>query len=273
VASDAPGSTFDAAWLELREAADHRSRAEALVGPLDAWLLAFGRGRVLDLGAGTGSNLRWLAPRLTAPTRWTLLDRDARLLARARGSGARLLRGELAGEGILAVQDADLVTASALLDLVSAAWLARLVDSARAAGAAALFALTWDGTVEWRLRGAEETDAGDALVLDALRVHQERDKGLGPALGPRAGEAAEEAFREAGFSTRSLPSPWRLGPADRALALGLLAGWETAAREQLPRETRPVASWAARRRATLEGDDFELVVGHADLLALPPRAP
>ena len=36
-----------------------------------------------DLGSGTGSMSRWLAPRLPGPQHWVLHDRDADLLARA----------------------------------------------------------------------------------------------------------------------------------------------------------------------------------------------
>ena len=68
--------TFDADWLALREPVDHRSRAHALLAPLcDAWR-ARGWSRVLDLGSGTGSNLRYLTPRLPAGQEWVLVDQD-----------------------------------------------------------------------------------------------------------------------------------------------------------------------------------------------------
>jgi SAM-dependent methyltransferase len=263
---------FEASWLELREPADHRARRAELVEPLDAWLLASGRSRVLDLGAGTGSNLRYLAPRLSASTRWTLLDQDPLLLARAPRSGVRHLIGDLGGLGVEAVADADLVTASALLDLVSADWLARVVDAMRAAGSAGLFALTWDGAVRWLSRGVDAPDRDDGLVIGAVRSHQRRDKGLGPALGPTAGEVTERSLAAAGYRTRVLPSPWRLGPADAALALALVGGWEEAALEQRPSDAGRIRAWGERRRATVRAD-FELLVGHDDLLALPPEAP
>ncbi len=36
---------------------------------------------VVDVGAGTGANRAYLAPRLAVPSRWVLLDRDRQLLA------------------------------------------------------------------------------------------------------------------------------------------------------------------------------------------------
>jgi hypothetical protein len=229
---------------------------------------------VTDLGSGTGTNLRWLAPRLPARQEWTLVDHDAELLALALELGVERVRGvvrvervrgDLAHEGIAAVRRADLVTASALLDLVSDAWLRRLVEACAKARCAALLALTWDGEIAWG--GRQDDD--DALVVAALRAHQGRDKGLGPALGPGAAEAAERRFAAAGFRVSRGSSPWRLGASDRALARALLEGWGAAALEQCPEEGTRIRGWAARRARTLAGD-FELVVGHADLLALPP---
>ena len=265
---------FTAAWLALREPVDHRSRPAALLTPLDRWLRERGSASVLDLGCGTGSNLRYLAPRVSSRQRWTLLDRDPALLARA-GRGAppagvvsvACVQGELAREGIDRVAGTDLVTASALLDLVSGAWLDQLVAACQAAGCAALFALTWDGRAAWG--GPHPSDQEDALVLALVRSHQRRDKGLGAALGPAAGAAATRAFREAGYRTWLLPSPWHLDHGDARLASALVDGWEHVAMEQSPAHPERVRTWADRRRRAARAAALSLEVGHMDLLALP----
>ena len=77
--------TFTADWLALREPVDHRSRAADLVAPVAEWWGSRPGQRVLDLGSGTGSNLRYLAPRLPGEQAWTLVDRDAALLEQATG--------------------------------------------------------------------------------------------------------------------------------------------------------------------------------------------
>ncbi|MSR35107.1 MAG: class I SAM-dependent methyltransferase [Gemmatimonadetes bacterium] len=261
-------------WLALREPADHRSRPDALLAPLVEWWTRRRAARAVDLGSGTGSNLRYLAPRLPAHQQWTLVDHDSHLLERGAALGVdhvagvawiERVHGDLAHEGLASVRRADLVTASALLDLVSEAWVGRLAQGCAAAGCAALFALTWDGEIIWR--GEEDVD--DAFVLEALRAHQRRDKGLGPALGPSGGEAAARALAAVGFTTTLASSPWRLGPADAALSRALLEGWAEAAAEQRPQDAPRVRAWAARRLETLL-HDFDLSVGHTDLLALPP---
>ena len=276
-------ATFDPAWLALREPVDHRSRAAAAVSLLAPAWRAGGWSRIVDLGAGTGSNLRYLAPRLPGVRSWTLVDHDAALLARAAApDGAELTRvvGDLAAAGLDAVggSNADLVTASALLDLASKDWLDALAAACRGSGSAALFALNYDGGIRWHA-GANDPrpsdDPDDALVRRSVNAHQRRDKGLGPALGPMAGLTAENAFRAAGYRAWLLPSPWRLGPGDAALARALVDGWEAAAVEHLREASADAAgvdrvrAWAERRRATIASGRFGLIVGHLDLLALP----
>ena len=62
-------------WLALREPADAAARSAELVDRLAL------RSPLLihDLGSGTGSMARWLAPRLPAPQRWVLQREDDRL--------------------------------------------------------------------------------------------------------------------------------------------------------------------------------------------------
>jgi SAM-dependent methyltransferase len=274
--------TFDADWLALREPIDHRSRSESLLAPLcEAWR-ARGWSRVLDLGSGTGSNVRYLAPRLPAGQEWVLVDNDPghlRVLEHADVPASvrslTIVPGDLVDEGVVAISHADLVTASALLDLVSEAWLRRVVHACADAGRGAYFALSYDGEFRWSADGAPggqwEDDPDDALVRDAVNVHQTGDKGLGPALGPAAAAVAERLFRSATYTTRLLPSPWRLGAADAQLVRRLIAGWEAAAATFRPSDAGRIRDWADRRRATVASGMFTLIVGHWDLLAVPPQ--
>ena len=260
--------TFTADWLALREPVDHRSRADSLLSVLGAWWGTAGGSRIADLGSGTGSNLRYLAPRLSGVQEWTLVDQDAALLAGAepveRVTKLERVPGDLAREGLEVARRADFVTGSALLDLVSETWLTRLADTCRSTRCGALFALTFDGLIEW-----SDFDPDDRLVRDAVNAHQRRDKGLGPALGPTGGEVAERCFRAAGYRTWRVPTPWRLGVGDAALARALVDSWARAAEKELPVQAERVQTWAKRRQRTILEGVFGLMVGHVDLLALP----
>ena len=271
--------TFDADWLALRELVDHRSRAVELIEPLVA---AWERGewmRVVDLGSGTGSNVRYLASRLPSPQRWTLVDHDpahlrtvGNLKVNVPSCELAVVLGDIGSEGLRAVERADLVTASALLDLVSARWLARLVAACVEAGCAALFALNYNGKITWSADDgpdAEVEDPDDRVVWNALSIHQVGDKGLGPSLGPDAGVSALRAFERVGYQCYFHPSSWRLGVDDAALVHRLVKGWAEAAAEILPQESDRISAWAARRSEVVSERRFMLTVGHDDLLALP----
>ncbi|AGA33458.1 glycosyl transferase, group 1 [Thioalkalivibrio nitratireducens DSM 14787] len=267
-------SRFEADWLSLREPADRRARSARLVEGFRAW----SRGRdplhVVDLGAGTGANLRFLAPQLPVRQYWTLIDHDPALLARVhipdRGPTVRSVCADLRQwRGVLGESRLpDLVTAAALLDLVGASWLDDLVQSCREMGAAALFALSYDG----RLWGAPP-DPDDRAVRRAVNAHQQRDKGLGPALGPRAAACAAAGFRAAGFRVLIARSPWHLGSESEELATTLIRGWLAAACEQVPADRERYRAWAQRRERDIRSGRVRFCVGHLDLLALPSVAP
>jgi hypothetical protein len=230
--------------------------------------------RILDLATGTGSNLRYLASRLPAPQEWLVVDRDAALLAEVPGgmtADGRDLRIETRCQN-LAVLDADmfagrhLVTASALLDLVSDAWLRVLADRCRAAGAAALFALTYNGGSRCS-PGEPEDDA----VRELLNRHQKTDKGFGPAAGPDATECAARAFAGVGYRVRREASDWELPPREGELQRHLIEGWAGAALELAPERSAMIRSWLDRRLAHVAGQRSHIVVSHEDLAAWPPE--
>lgn len=270
------GSAFAADWLRRREPVDHRSRAAALTPLLQAAWRARGWSRILDLGCGTGSNLRYLAPSLPGLQEWTLLDQDPELLTRVEAPAGvervDRVHGDLAEQGLPAITQAHLVTGSALLDLVSEDWLRRLVKACRSAPCGAHFALSYDGEITWSASegdSARDDNPDDTLVRQAVNEHQRRDKGLGPALGPTVGSVAETLFQRAGYRTWLLPSPWRLGPEDAELSRALVDGWERAAVEQQPDQIDRIQTWARRRRETIASGAFALTIGHKDLLAVP----
>ena len=267
---------FAADWLALREPVDHRSRAHELTARLQATWQQQRWSRIADLGSGTGSNLRYLSPRLALPQEWTLVDHDPCLLARAicpdPDAQVTRVRGDLAEQGLVVASMAHLVTGSALLDLVSEQWLRRLVDVCRRAAAAAYFALSYDGEFRFVAAGrasGDELDPDEDLVRAAVNSHQLGDKGLGPALGPGAVHTAAELFGRAGYRTWLMPSCWRLGASDDDLARRLVDGWRQAASEERPACASRIDGWAARCRVAIERGAFEVTVGHTDLLALP----
>ncbi|MDT7617680.1 MAG: hypothetical protein QOF00_5127 [Pseudonocardiales bacterium] len=261
-------------WLALREPADAAARAPELVELLlsrlpDRPLV------VRDLGCGTGSMGRWLVPLLPRRQHWVLHDRDTALLERAAaglppGVTAETRAGDLTDLDATRLAGTSLVTASALLDLLTAHEVDALAAACTAAGCPALLTMSVVGSVS--LSPADPLDAEFAAAFDA---HQRRARGGGAAagrrlLGPDAVAVTADAFRRHGAHVVTASSPWRLGPAEAELAEEWLRGWLAAACEQRPE--LDATSCLRRRLAALASGDLGIVVGHADLLALPSAA-
>ncbi|MCW5658884.1 MAG: class I SAM-dependent methyltransferase [Burkholderiaceae bacterium] len=225
---------------------------------------------LVDLACGTGSTLRALSPRIGARQTWRLVDNDPTLLARvspSSGPGIHVTAVQVdLHRDLEAAFDtaADLITTSALLDLVSRDWLNRLAIAAAARRWPVYAALTYDGRAE--LAPADPTDR---RIISAVNRHQRTDKGFGPALGPSAAQTAIEAFERVGYTVSHGLADWEFAPTDREIQTEVLSGWADAAREIGDPTPREIAHWLERRRGLIAAGRSTLRVGHVDLLARP----
>jgi len=266
---------ISAEWLDLREPADAAARARDLVEHLRRHLPATSCWVIHDLACGTGSMGRWLAPLLAGPQRWVLHDRDADLLHVAAAD----LPGPAADGASVVVEtrrsdvthlppddlaDASLITASALLDLLTQDELAGLIDVCAEAGCPVLLSLSVVGSVD--LAPADPLDSRVAAAFDA---HQRRMTAGGRLLGPDAVAAVVEGFGRRGADVLVRPTPWRLGSAEADLAAAWFTGWIRAACEQSVALASATGSYARRRLAEARAGKLAVTVDHADLLVLP----
>jgi hypothetical protein len=284
-------TSFSAAWLQQREPFDTAARqAAALQLDEAAAIRALPRPggvlRIADLGAGLGANLRYLAPRLGGTQHWQVLDHDAALLqawppllsswALRLGGHATTTQGSLhvVAPGLTLTVErrrvdlsqplpagvfagCALVTASALLDLMSADAMARLIERGHESEVAWWFALSVDGRIGW-----PSPDVDDAFVAEAYARHQRGDKGFGPALGAQAPALAAQRLRERGYRLCEADSDWHL---DAALSATQIGGMAEAAAEARPESAQRIDAWRARRLAV----GGSVRVGHQELIALP----
>ena len=278
-------------WLAVREPADLTARSATLVERVRHALASTDTVRGLDLCTGTGSNLRYLIDRLPGRQTWLAADRDAGLLeelptklktwadgrgysTRTEGQVSSLRGGRCECDVETRAMDLDrldaglfegrnLVTASALLDLVSESWLRLLATRCREAGATALFTLTYDGR-----SSCDPVEPEDDMVRELMNMHQKTDKGLGGrAEGPDAWSVAERVFTEAGYRVECAPSNWSIGPPERAFQRMLIEGWARAAVEIAPERADTIADWLRRRLEHLEAGRSRIVVNHVDMVA------
>ncbi|HJZ73969.1 MAG TPA: class I SAM-dependent methyltransferase [Vicinamibacterales bacterium] len=264
-------SEFSAEWLTLREPADHRARSLQLTRQISGRVIDRSPVRVLDLACGTGSNLRYLARHLPPIQHWRMVDRDPLLLARIRKpmswgivASVHVHRRDLANlDGSVELfERTSLVTASALLDLVSRRWLDALADRCRMAGAAALFVLSYDGRIL-----CTPQDSDDETVRTLVNQHQRTDKGFGIALGPEAADQAAQCFAARDFVVVRERSDWTLGNTESDLQRQLIEGWAVAAAEIAPAQAPAIDAWRTRRLEHVSAGRSALVVGHEDLAA------
>lgn len=296
-------------WLALRRAADSRARGASL--PLLAELRQHlmrqkGPVTVHDIGAGTGANQDWLAPRLgaadlggTSSTThatppldqvWLLLDHDANLLdLAAHLSHPRVLatrraqaRVEDLPSHLAAVEGPRLLSCSALLDLLTSHQIELLCRACVATGTPALLALSVTGEV--RLSPAHPDDQRINAAFDA---HQHRGaddegpddirNGAVALAGPDGWRLAQEAFERMGWVVRTARTDWELG---RELGLAQMSRRFLTDRIEAVSELAEhrgdcdladaAQHWLAARLASLDRGELRIDVGHRDLLALPP---
>jgi hypothetical protein len=168
----------------------------------------------------------------------------------------RLDHDELAG--------ASLITASALLDMLSADEIARIVAACVGAGCPALLTLSVIGRVE-----LTPSDPLDEPIAAAFNAHQRRSVGGRRLLGPDAADAAADMFARLSADVLVRPSAWQLDAAHTELTAQWLTGWVGAACEQRAELHRAARAYLQRRRAAAAGGTLRVTVHHHDLLARP----
>jgi hypothetical protein len=262
--------SFSAAWLELREPHDRRARNGSVIDAVTETLAGLASVTVVDLACGTGSTFRALRPLLVDRQNWRLVDNDLSVLARAPqssppGINVTAMPIDLNRDLEVALDGpVDLVTTSALLDLVSDDWLQRLVVETAARRLPVYAALSYDGRVDMT-----PADAVDEKIVAAVNAHQRSDKGFGPALGPDAASQAIQRFERIGYMVAQGQSDWVFAATDREIQVEVLSGWAAAARESGDIPLPDIIAWLKRRRDLVTAGRSSIRVGHVDFFARP----
>lgn len=275
-----PALRVSAPWLQLREPADSDARSLTLASHAARYVAGRATAEpeptvIYDLGCGTGSMVRWLAPRLPGAQHWVLLDHDEDLLATAatayRGTAADGAPVTLEARPVdltelepAHLRGAAMVTASALVDLLTAHELDRLVSTVTAVGCPALVTVSVVGRVRLRPR-----DALDPVIAEGFDRHQRRAVSERTLMGPDAAGYLGAAFERAGAQVVSRRSPWQLGASHAALTAEWLCGWVEAAGEQCPELQPAAAPYRERRLAQARDGRLTVTVHHRDLWVVP----
>lgn len=258
---------FDTAWLDLREPYDRRALNREVLEAISKWAATVGKPvRVVDLGCGTGAAFRHLNEHLPVRSRWTVVDGDQTLLDHAVArTGATALRCNLAiGLSFIPFNAFDLVTASAFIDLVSEAWLDKLIDVVVKNRCALWLPLSATETRHWTPQ-----DAADEKLTGLFNAHMSTEKGFGTALGVRAAAHVEQKLQEAGYHVTAGNSDWELDQRSADLQLALLHGYREAILELDGAHAEWLDAWTETRRAAVDAHQSSHTVGHRDVFAVP----
>lgn len=261
---------FSAQWLALREPYDLRARNAEVLDAVIATVADKPVVAIVDLACGTGSTFRALSPHIESRQEWRLIDNDLSLLARVPPSSPPGITVTAApvdlNRDLEAAFDspADLVTTSALLDLVSDNWLNRLAVETALRRLPVYAALSYDGRAE-----LSPVHPLDRRIVEAVNRHQMTDKGFGPALGSSAAKAAIAAFERVGYQVTQGSADWEFGASDRDIQTEVLSGWATAARGIGDPPQGEILDWLKRRREWIGAGRSTIHIGHVDLLARP----
>lgn len=266
----------------LKEAAERRSGSGDVKDALTGWFEGRAEISVFDLSAGTGANVRLLAPLLAPDQSWTLYARDASEEATARdhltrwapayrdlGGGIELDRagqrisitfvrhdpvaagGALAGPApMLTVIGDDLMRypATAIRRLAAALAAARSVILAR-------------GIYDGRLK-LQPHHAADSAMTAALHRELMYDAGHGAACGPLAANELAEQLRLSDTSVIEGSSALHLRQADGPLIRAVQQRMADAQRKVAKGHDKMIDAWLARPRTSLE-------ISQTDLIGLP----
>jgi hypothetical protein len=266
-------SRFSANWLALRAPYDSRARNSQVLAAVTMSFEQHRTMRIVDLACGTGSTMQALSPLLAARQEWRLIDNDTGLLASlaAIPTLERVAATAVAldlNRDLEAALDGpiDLITTSALLDLVSETWLECLAERIAARSIPFYATLSYDGRVELAPR-----DPYDTAITAAVNSHQRTDKSFGLALGPAAAAFAIIRLQSHNYSLVHGTSDWVIGPNDSEMQSEILTGWANAAASTGRLTAADVGAWLARRRDALAAGLSSIRVGHVDIFALPMR--
>lgn len=296
-------------WLLLRHDADRDARSQVVESHVHEHLEDRDLVRVLDIGAGAGASMIYLAPRLpVARQQWTLIDRGPALAERVRtyvSTFQRRIPGiEHHGDEItfdrnhvtyqtlsddflrpaspIYDQPVDLVVAHALFDLLSADQLDRFLALAmsrwRDAQPAFYFTIHLDHGF-----ALAPAHPDDDRVRALFHAHMQRLQSFGRALGSDSATVLVTSLRAIGLEVVHASSPWRIGARETAFLQANLDFVEDAARDMIedgaggaggsrPMNMDELERWLAHRRDAIAAEALTMEIAHQDIWATWPNA-
>ena len=282
---------FTATWINLRESYDMLSRSDLLQNLYKNNKMNLKK--VIDLGGGNGSFLRWCHYKNIIYDDFLIIDNDEALLKsfyprtksylsmmslslikdnmmsyriqnlKNNKDGFITLKKQDFYKSIDIINDYNLVSFSAVSDLLSKKFIKCLFDKVNK-GTNLYFSICFDGRVKWKNKNKH-----DKYIVSMFNQHQKQEKTTGVALGLDSINFIKNLSKKNDYKIYIDDSSWSIDSHDNDSRVFQKAYLNTIYKPLKKFELTDkdiLEDWFRSKKNDIEGKNSNLVVGHKDIL-------
>jgi len=279
---------FSLSWIKSREPYDIASRSKILTNlyEKDKEVIQ----NIIDLGGGTGSFLRWCHHKNIEYDKFSIVDHDQTLLnsfytiskkyfsknhvvlKKNSASSYILERGKTGKTSIIdlrkqeitssleSINDYDLISLSAVSDLLSKDYIKKLLDKINK-DKYIYFSICFDGRVKW-----EKSNKYDKYIISMFNKHQLQEKTLGMALGSNSIKIIREMSLKKDYKVTIADSSWVLPSDARDFQMSYLNTIHKPLKKSELVDSDILKEWFIMRSNDIKLKKSRVSVGHKDIL-------
>jgi len=283
---------FDPNWLQERYRFDEEARNKQLEWTCVNQFAFRDHVQIVDLGSGTGANLRYYVEQFPQDQTWFCVEEDIALKVpfweqvqkmaldldyAIEHEGVRMkltkpghevlihfVHGNLLKVGELVdLLRTDLVLANAVFDLFSKEQFTGLVQVLSHHSLSLLFTLNYAG-----MDFSTATDADDHYI-EQYNAHMQREQAFGRGMGPASSREMEAVLKEALAQVEVGESLWQIGSQEQAMMSYLLGFFDGALSDWWVKEAERLAfqNWLSEKKKHVAEKALSAEVYHLDILA------
>lgn len=282
---------FTATWINLRESYDMLSRSDLLQNLYKNNKMNLKK--VIDLGGGNGSFLRWCHYKNIIYDDFLIIDNDEALLKsfyprtksylsmmslslikdnmmsyriqnlKTNKDGFITLKKQDFYKSIDIINDYNLVSFSAVSDLLSKKFIKCLFDKVNK-GTNLYFSICFDGRVKWKNKNKH-----DKYIVSMFNQHQKQEKTTGVALGLNSINFIKNLSKKNDYKIYIADSSWSVDSQDNDSRIFQKAYLNTIYKPLKKFELTDkdiLENWLKSKQNDIENKNSNLVVGHKDIL-------
>ena len=282
---------FTSTWINLRESYDMLSRSNLLQNLYKNNKMNLKK--VIDLGGGNGSFLRWCHYKNIIYDDFLIVDNDEALLKsfyprtksylstmslslikdnmmsyriqslKKNKDGFITLKKQDLYKSIDIINDYNLVSFSAVSDLLSKKFIKCLFDKIDK-GTNLYFSICFDGRVKWKNKNKH-----DKYIVSMFNQHQKQEKTTGVALGLNSINFIKSLSKKNDYKIYIADSSWSVDSYDNDSRIFQKAYLNTIYKplkkfELIDQDI--LEDWLRSKQIDIESKNSNLVVGHKDIL-------